>query len=112
MNTDLIGESLTWKRTGPTALSTGAGWRLFNGKRRLGDVVPDSKEQNMWRVVLSGGHLSDYANLSWARNAVLEAATRELEYEAWHPSITRDLRGVFQGASPQVSLTQPSSMAA
>jgi hypothetical protein len=63
-----------------------AGWqglaRLFDGKRRFGDVVPDAKHPGMWRCVLSDGRLSDMANLSWARNAVLEAATRELEYEA------------------------------
>jgi hypothetical protein len=34
---ELIGTSLKWKRVG-------AGWRLFDGKRRFGDVVPDSKQ--------------------------------------------------------------------
>jgi hypothetical protein len=72
---ELIGACLKWKRAGK-------GWRLFDGKRRFGDVDPDSKHPGMWRVVLSGGRLSDMANLSRARNAVLEAATRELEYEA------------------------------
>ena len=73
--TELIGASLKWK---PTA----TGWRLFDGQRRFGDVVPDKNYPGMWRCVLSGGRLSDMANLSWARNAVLEAATRELIYEA------------------------------
>jgi hypothetical protein len=36
----------------------------------------------MYRVVLSRGQLSDMANLSWAKDAALAAAIRELEYEA------------------------------
>jgi hypothetical protein len=52
--------------------------------------------------------LSDMANLSWARNAVLEAATRELQYEARHgaeidPSFTRDSGGVFESKSPHIA---------
>jgi hypothetical protein len=97
--TELIGATLTWKRSGK-------GWRLFDGKRRFGEVVPDSKYPNMWRIVLSGGRLSDMANLSWARNAVLEAATRELQYEARQregidPLFTGHLGGVFEGKPSQ-----------
>jgi hypothetical protein len=87
---ELVGASLTWKRTG-------TGWRLWNGNRRFGDVVPDGKYPGMWRVVLHDGRLSDMANLSWARSAVLTAATLELEYESRHPSITRDSGAVFPG---------------
>jgi hypothetical protein len=96
---ELIGASLKWKRAGN-------GWRLFDKSRRFGDVVPDSKYPGMWRVVLHDGRLSDMANLSWARNAVLEAATRELAYEARRgdPSITRELGGVFGDGSPPVRL--------
>jgi hypothetical protein len=36
----------------------------------------------LYRVVLSRGRLSDMANLSWAKDAALAAAIRELEYEA------------------------------
>ena len=104
-NQDLIGASLHWKRIA-------AGWRLWNDRRRMGEVVPDDNQPGMWRVVLSGGRLSDYANLSWARNAVLTAATLELQYEARHPSITRGFGAVFQGASPPMRLTAPSSLAA
>ncbi len=32
--------------------------------------------------MLSRGRLSDMANLSWSKNAVLVAAQRELDYEA------------------------------
>jgi len=97
---ELIGASLKWKRAGE-------GWRLLDGRRRFGDVVPDGNHAGMWRVVLSGGRLSDTANLSWARNAVLEAATRELEYEARHGAATDPLNcpvsgGVFGGKTSPV----------
>ena len=67
--------SLTWRKSAK-------GWRLFAGKRRFGSVIPDSKYPGMWRVPLSDGRLSDMANMSWARNAVLATAVREIEYEA------------------------------
>src|SRR5262245_12149712 len=100
---ELIGASLTWKRAGK-------GWRLFDGKRRMGGVVPDTEHGAMWRIVLSGGRLSDMANQSWARNAVLEAASRELEFEARQqasrdPSFTRDSGAVFESKSAVVRLT-------
>jgi hypothetical protein len=57
-------------------------WVLLSGRRRMGRVVPDSKYPGMWRSTLSGGRLSDMANLAWAKNAVLVAAERETEYEA------------------------------
>jgi hypothetical protein len=47
----------------------------------MGRVIPDSKYPGMWRSTLSGGRLSDMANISWAKNAVLVAAERELEWE-------------------------------
>jgi hypothetical protein len=100
---ELIGASLTWKRAGK-------GWRLFDGKRKFGEVIPDSKHRGMWRCVLSGDRLSDLANLSWARHAVLESAVRELEYEARQdasrdPSFTGQLSGVFQPRSSHSDLT-------
>jgi hypothetical protein len=67
--------SLAWHRKGPD-------WVLFSGHRRMGRVVPDSKYPGMWRSTMSGGRLSDMANLAWAKNAVLVAAEREVEYEA------------------------------
>src|SRR6266571_3740383 len=63
-----------WKRDG-------IGWRLLIGRRRFGRVIPDSKFPGMWRSPLSSGRLSDMANLAWAKNAVFEAACRELEFE-------------------------------
>jgi hypothetical protein len=35
----------------------------------------------MWRSLKSGSQLSEPANRSWAKNAVLIAAERELEFE-------------------------------
>jgi hypothetical protein len=66
--------SFKWRRDGN-------GWRLFAGRRKFGRVVPDRKHHGMWRSVLLTGRLSDMASLSWARNAVLEMAIREVEYE-------------------------------
>ena len=66
--------NLTWKREG-------AHWVLYSGRRRVGRVIPDSKYPGMWRSTPSGGRLSDMANISWAKNAVLVAAERELEWE-------------------------------
>jgi hypothetical protein len=66
---------LTWKREG-------LDWVLYLGRGRFAHVVPDSKYPGMWRSTMSGGRLSDMANLAWAKNAVLVAAEREVEYEA------------------------------
>jgi hypothetical protein len=95
--------SLTWRRDG-------AGWILLSGKRRFGRVVPDSKYPGMWRSTLSGGRLSDMANLAWAKNAVLVAAERELEFEARQrsgklPSKCPENRGVLERAAPPMRET-------
>ena len=65
---------LTWRRDRD-------GWLLLAGRRRFGRVVADQKHKGMWRSVKSYGQPSDMANLSWAKNAVLLAAERELEFE-------------------------------
>jgi hypothetical protein len=81
-HSDQIGCTLAWHRDS-------GDWILRHNKRRMGRVVPDHEHSGMWRSLKSGGRVSDMANLSWAKNAVLEAATRELEYEAHHrPVIT------------------------
>jgi hypothetical protein len=36
----------------------------------------------MWRSTLADGRPSDMANIAWAKNAVLIAAERELEWAA------------------------------
>ena len=70
MTESFLMRQLTWRRHG-------TGWRLLAGRRRFGEVVPDSKYPNMWRSPKSDGRMSDMANLSWAKNAVLEEALRE-----------------------------------
>ena len=56
------------------------GWRLFRGRTCVGRVIPDAKHPSMWRSIMPDGRLSDMASLSWARNAVLVSAEREIEY--------------------------------
>ena len=92
-----LARQLTWRRHG-------TGWRLFAGRRRFGDVVPDSKYPGMWRSPKSDGRMGDVANLSWAKNAVLEQAVRELEWEARHrpaitPSKSQQIGPVFESRS-------------
>jgi hypothetical protein len=89
---------LRWKRNGTD-------WLLYLGRRRLGRVVPDAKWTGMYRSVLSGGRLSDMANLSWSKNAVLDAAVRELEFEARHkpatdPQKSQEKGGVLRHTAP------------
>jgi hypothetical protein len=53
----------------------------------------------MWRSIMPDGRLSDMASLSWARNAVLVSAEREIEYAeklANRPSFSQEKEGVFQ----------------
>jgi hypothetical protein len=62
----------------------------------------------MWRPTLSGGRLGDMANLAWAKNAVLAAAERELEWEARQqgckaPSKCPEKWGVFEGSAPPIA---------
>ena len=71
----LIGYDLTWRRDG-------AAWVLMHKRRRMGRVVPDDKHRGMYRVVLSRGRPSDMANLSWAKDAAVAAAVRELVWQA------------------------------
>ena len=91
---------LTWKRDGMD-------WILLSGRRRFGRVIPDNKYPGMWRSTLSGGRLSDMANLAWAKNAVLVAAERELEWEARQEAATTPPKcpqkeGAFESAAPPV----------
>jgi hypothetical protein len=92
---------LAWRRDGN-------GWILLAGRRRFGRVVPDSKYPGMWRSVKADGQLSDMSNLSWAKNAVLVAAERELEFEerqrhATDPTKCPEKRAVFRGSSSPIA---------
>ncbi len=89
-----------WKRDGEN-------WILVLRRRRLGRVVPDQKYPGMWRPMRLDGRLGDMANLAWAKNSVLVAAERELEWEerqrsANDPSKCPEKRGVFEGSSSLV----------
>jgi hypothetical protein len=89
--------SLAWRRAGDT-------WLLFAYRRRLGRVVPDAIYPTMWRSLKPGGQLSEPANLSWTKNAVLVAAERELEFEhrsqpAIDPSKCSEKAGCFKAPS-------------
>jgi hypothetical protein len=99
----LRGASLIWRRDG-------ADWVLFSGRRRFGRVVPDSKYAGVWRSMLSDGRLSDRANLAWAKNAVLIAAERELEWKdrrraAIAPPKCPEKTCVFESAASPVEKT-------
>ena len=93
--------TLTWRRDGTD-------WVLLAGRRCFGRVVADSKYPGMWRPTLSGGRLGDMANLAWAKNAVLAAAERELEWEARQraaitPPKCPERGGVFEGSAPPIA---------
>jgi hypothetical protein len=47
----------------------------------MGRVVPDKAYPGMWRSTKVDGILSDGANLSWSKGAVLAQAAREVAYE-------------------------------
>jgi hypothetical protein len=68
----------------------------------------------MWRLILPSGRLSDVANLSWARNAVLEVARRELAYEqrARPPQKTQQKGGVFEDMSSGTAIPTPDRLQA
>jgi hypothetical protein len=101
LRAELIGNSLTWKRAGN-------GWRLFAGRRRFDALVPDGRYPGMWRSVLPSGRLSDMANISWAKNAVLLSAERELAWEAaTDPRKCPVNEGVFSTTSSTARKTGP-----
>ena len=78
-------------------------WLLLHKRRRMGRVVPDTKHPGMYRIAMSGGRLSDMANLSWAKSLALGAAERDLAYEAANtPPKTQQKGGVFWGEASLV----------
>ena len=80
---------LKWTRDGD-------GWMLLYRRRRMGRVVPDTDHPGMWRSTKLDGTLSDLANLSWSKDAVLAQAAREIAHErANTPSKLQENSGVF-----------------
>jgi hypothetical protein len=62
-----------WKRDG-------SDWLLLRS-RRMGRVTQAVENPGMWRSPKSGGRVSDMANLSWAKEAVMAEAIRELAWD-------------------------------
>ena len=54
---------------------------LLRARRRMGRVTPDYQYHGMWRSPKSGGRVSDMANLSWAKDAFMAEAIRELAWD-------------------------------
>jgi hypothetical protein len=69
-----IRSQLKWKRDG-------SDWVLVRGRRRMGRVTPDHQYPGMWGSPKSGGCVSDMANLSWTKDAVMAEAIRELAWD-------------------------------
>jgi hypothetical protein len=53
-------------------------WVLKFNRCKLGRVFPDDRYPGMWRSCRADGQLSDMANLTWAKAAVLAAAERDI----------------------------------
>jgi len=64
----------------PSWTRDGADWVLKLGRRKVGRVFKDEKYPSMWRSRRADGRLSDMANLTRAKNAVLAAAERDIRY--------------------------------
>jgi len=62
---------LSWTRDGDD-------WVLKLGRRKIGRVFRDKQFPALWRSRRADGRLSDHANLSWAKDAVLAAAERDI----------------------------------
>jgi len=93
--------SLAWRRDD-------TGWLLLAGRRRMGRVVPDVRYPGLYRSLLSGGRLSDMSNLARAKDSVLAAAERELEWEGRQQIANDPLKcpvngGVFPTAASPIA---------
>jgi hypothetical protein len=79
---------LKWTREGDA-------WILLHRRRRMGRVVPDRDYPGMWRSMKIDAILSDVANLSWSKDAVLAQAAREVASErATLPQNLRKAEGI------------------
>ena len=56
-------------------------WVLLYRRRKMGRVISDKDYPGMYRSILPDGSLSDVANLSWSKDAVLAQAVREVAYD-------------------------------
>ncbi len=91
---------LKWQRDG-------SDWILLYRRRRMGRVVLDPDYPGMWRSPKPGGRLSDMANLSWSKDAVLAQAVREVAYEAANdPSKPQQNRGSQKAISSPMRFSE------
>jgi hypothetical protein len=81
-----IRSQLKWKRDGTD-------WVLWYGRHRVGHLVPDAKHPGMFRWAASSGRLSDMANISWVKYAVMGRAIRDLEWETRAVQIVKSEAG-------------------
>ena len=90
---------LKWQRDGDE-------WVLLYRRSRLGGVVPDPANQGMYRS-LKSRDFSDISNLSWAKDAVVAQAIREVAYElANDPSKCPVKRGSQKAISSPVRFSE------
>jgi hypothetical protein len=82
----------------------GSDWILLYHRRRMGRVVPDPAKPGMYRS-LKSGDFSDISNLSWAKDAVLAQAIREVAWNAAnYPQKCPVKRGSREQKSPPIRL--------
>jgi hypothetical protein len=79
-------------------LREGTDWVLKFNRRKLGRVFPDGQWPGMWRSRRADGQLSNMANLSWAKPAVLAVAERDIL-----PAKSPAKRTLFETKSPYVA---------
>jgi hypothetical protein len=76
------------------------GWVLKLGRRKLGRVFPDNAYPGMWRSRRADGRLSDMANLSAAKAAVLAAVERDI---AFAPAKSQAKAPLFEAGSSDIA---------
>lgn len=92
----------------------GDSWVLLCERRKFGRVVPDKVHPGMWRSTMRDGGLSDFANLTRARHALIESARREIAYEqklaTRDPLNCSESGAVFERHSPSSDLKDESAV--
>jgi hypothetical protein len=88
-------------------------WVLLYRRRRIGRVISDKEWPGMWRSIMPDGTLSDTANLSWSKDAVLAQAVREVAYElsCKRPAKSQQITGSFRQKSSPIDLNAEEAVA-
>jgi hypothetical protein len=81
-------------------------WVLLYRRKRMGRVISDKEWPGMYRSIMPDGTLSDMANLSWSKDAVLTQAVRDVAYDLSRkrPSKPQQIRGSFPEKSSPIDL--------